>query len=85
MATQIKALHTLNWFYGNICTKKCYNDIEKQRKCHEKMIKMIKGNENFLITHKMFVKIMRQKHKDICDISDELFNRDERGFWQRKL
>ena len=49
------------------------------------MTEMLKGHEGFLIAHKMFVKVIRQKHKDICDISDELFNRSERDFWTRKL
>lgn len=49
------------------------------------MTKMLEGHEDYLITHKMFVKIMRQKYKDICDISDELFNRSEHDFWWRKL
>ncbi len=85
MAKPIKAIHARNWFFGNICTKKCYGNNEKQKSCYDKMAEMIKGHEDYLITHKMFVKVMRQKHKDICDISNELFNRKERDFWRRKL
>ena len=85
MPKPIKAIHARNWFFGNICTKKCYGNNEKQKSCYDKMAEIVKGHEDYLITHKMFVKAMRQKHKDICDISDELFNRDERDFWRRKL
>lgn len=85
MAKPIKAIHARNWFFGNICTKKCYGNNEKQKSCYDKMAEMIAGHEDYLITHKMFVKVMRQKHKNICDISDELFNRNERDFWRRKL
>ena len=85
MSKPIKAIHARNWFYGNICTKKCYDDIEKQKNCYDKMSQMLAGHEDYPITQKMFVKVMRQKHKDICDIPDTLFNRDERDFWQRKL
>ena len=85
MSKPIKAIHARNWFYGNICTKKCYGNNEKQKSCYDKMTKMLEGHEDYLITHKMFVKIMRQKYKDICDISDELFNRSEHDFWWRKL
>ena len=46
---------------------------------------MLKGHESYLITHKMFVKIMRQKHRDICDISNGLFDRNESDFWGREL
>lgn len=84
MSIQIKTAHARNWFRGNICIKKCYNNIEKQKRCYDKMAEMIKGNEDYLITHKMFVKTMRQKHKESCDIPDELFNRDESDFWRRK-
>ncbi|MFH1187236.1 MAG: hypothetical protein V1688_00050 [bacterium] len=85
MAKLIKAIHARNWFFGNICTKKCYGNNEKQKSCYDKMAKMITGYEDYLITHKMFVKVIRQKHKDICDISNELFSRNERDFWRRKL
>ena len=85
MGKPIKAIHARNWFYENICTKKCYSDNAKQKSCFDKMTNMLKGHEDYLITHKMFVKIMRQKHKDICDIPDKLFNRSERDFWSRKL
>jgi len=49
------------------------------------MAEIIKGHEDYLITHKMFVKVMRQKHKDVYDIPDMLFNRNEYDFWRRKL
>jgi hypothetical protein len=85
MSKPIKAIHALRWFYGNICTKKCYGDDEKQRRCYDKMTAVIKDQENYLITCKLFVKVIRQKHRDICDIPDELFNRSERDFWRRAL
>ena len=85
MPRPIKAIHARNWFLGNICTKKCYGNNEKQKSCYDKKAKIITGHEDYLITHKMFVKVMRQKRKDICDISDELFNRHEHYFWKRKL
>ena len=49
------------------------------------MSKMLVGHEDYLITNKMFVKIMQQKHKDICDILNELFNHSEHDFWHRKI
>ncbi|MEK7159485.1 MAG: hypothetical protein AAB575_03375 [Patescibacteria group bacterium] len=85
MSIKIKTAHARNWFYGNICTKKCYADIEKQKHCYDKMAEMIKGNEDYFITHNTFVKTIRQKHKEVCDISDELFNHNESDFWHRKL
>ena len=84
MPQKRKALHVLNWFHGNICVKKCYGKHDKERKRYEMMRKMIEGHEDYLITHKVFIKVVRQKHK-ICDISDELFKRSERDFWTRRL
>jgi len=84
MPKKVKAIHPRNWFYGNICTKKCYYDIDKQRRCYDQMAEIIKGHEDYLITHKAFILVMRRKHK-VCDISDELFSRSEHDFWRRKL
>jgi len=84
MAKPHKALHVLNWFHGNICVKKCHGQYDKERKCNDAMKKMIKGHEDYLITHKMFIRVVREKHK-ICDISEELFRRSEKDFWTRKL
>lgn len=84
MPKRHKAKHVLNWFYGNICVKKCYGDIEKQRSHYEAMKKIIEGNEDYLITHKMFIWVMRNKHK-ICDITEEEFRKSEYDFWWRKL
>jgi len=84
MPQKIKTVHALNWLYGNICTKKCYSDTKKQRRCYETMKKIIEGNENFMITHKLFIQVMRRKH-NVCDVSDEQFYKRERDFWTRKL
>ena len=84
MEKKVKALHALNWFHGNICVKKCYSQFKKERSCYDKMKRMMEGHEDYPITHKMFMRIVREKHK-ICDISEELFSRNERDFWTRKL
>ena len=78
-----KSLHVLNWFYGNICVKKCYGQYKKERNCYDVMRKMIEGNEDYPITHKMFIKVVREKHK-ICDISEELFRHSEGDFYRRQ-
>lgn len=84
MPQKHKTIHVLNWFYGNICTKKCYDDLDKQKRCNDKMKKMIKEYEDYLIYHKTFIDVVREKHK-ICNISEKLFKRSERDFWQREL
>lgn len=84
MPKKHKTLHVLNWFHGNICVKKCYGNLGKEHACYDKMRQIIKGREDYLIFHKTFIRIMREKHK-ICDISDELFRRNEKDFWTREL
>jgi len=84
MFRKIKSIHVRNWFYGNICTKKCSHDIKKQKCCYDQMVEIIKGHEDYLITHKAFIWIICHKHK-VCDISDELFNRSAHDFGWRKL
>jgi hypothetical protein len=80
---KVKALHALNWLYGNICTRKCGGDDDKQKGCYEKMRQIISGHEEFMITHKLFVKTMREKHR-VCGLSDEIFYKRESGFWRHR-
>jgi hypothetical protein len=79
MGTTIKALHALNWYYGNICTRICQQ--EKQREHCEHMRELIRGHEDFLITHKMFVKIMHKKHH-VCSLTDEQLRHRDPNFWK---
>ena len=64
MSHKVKALHALNWVYGNICTRQCPE--QKQREHYDRMREIIRGHENYLITHKMFIKIMREKYHIDC-------------------
>jgi len=48
------------------------------------MVNMISGKENLLVTHKIFIKAVRQKYK-ICDLSESDFNKSERDFWTKKI
>lgn len=82
MKQKVKAKHALNWLHGNICTKKCYDNNDKQRTCYKQMQSVIAGHEDFLITHKMFIQVMRQKYK-VCDLIDADFYRSDPDFWSR--
>lgn len=54
---KVKAIHALNWYYGNICSRKCPED--KQREHYDHMRAIILGHEDFLITHKLLVNVCR--------------------------
>jgi hypothetical protein len=79
MSKPVKALRALNWYYGNICTRKCPQ--EKQREHYERMREIIRGHEDFMITHKMFIKIMHEKHH-VCGLSDSELRRPTYDFWK---
>ena len=78
---KVKALHALNWLHGNICVIKCYEDSDKQRACYERMKAIIADHEEFLITHKLFIDVMRNKHH-VCELSSEKFHKREPNFWR---
>lgn len=53
---------------------------EKQNEHYERMLKIVRGHEEYLITHKMFVKVMHEKH-NVCGLTDEELRRHRRSFW----
>jgi hypothetical protein len=81
MSKKVKTLHALNWFYGNICTRKCYSESEKQKKCYDRMSEIIAGHEDFMITHKLFIWAMRKKHK-VCSLNEAEFRKRNKIFGQ---
>lgn len=60
----------VNWFYGNYCTRKCYEEIGKQKGHWFKLQELAKKLEGIEMTHKEFL-IMIRNDKTICDLSDE--------------
>ena len=84
MPYKAKSQYALNWFYGNICTRKCYKNLEKQKRCHQKMQEIIKGHEDFLIGYKDFIQVIRKKHQ-VCNLDETTFKKPEYNFWHRKL
>ena len=67
-AVKIKSL--VNWFAGNYCARKCYNDTDRQRNHWEKLQKLADKLEGFEMTHKDFLHMLRSD-KVICDLTDE--------------
>ena len=67
-AVKIKSL--VNWFYGNYCTRKCYNNIGRQREHFEKLQKLADNLDGLEMTHKDFLHMLRSD-RVICNLSDE--------------
>jgi len=65
-----KIQHLVNWFYGNYCTRKCYNNIERQREHWNKLQKLAQELESIKMTHKAFLQMIRSD-KTICTLSDD--------------
>ena len=60
----------VNWYYGNYCTRKCYEEIDKQYEHWLKLQELAKRLEGVEMTHQEFLSMMRND-KTICDLSDE--------------
>ena len=65
-----KIQHLVNWFYGNYCTRKCYEEIEKQRKHWDRLQELAKKMDGIEMLHKEFL-LMIRSDKTICSLSDE--------------
>jgi hypothetical protein len=79
MAKKVKAIHALSWYYGNICSRKCPEDRQKEH--YDRMREIIRGHEEYLITHKMFIRVMHEKHH-VCGLTDEELQKPTHNFWR---
>ena len=70
MKKPAKIQHLVNWFYGNYCARKCYDEIGKQREHWDKLQDLAKRMEGAKMTHSEFLNMIRSD-KTICDLSDE--------------
>lgn len=75
---KIKAIEVFDWFYRNICIKKCDYKGIKKLECYEKMRKIITGFEDYPVTHGQFVYSMQVKNK-VCDLADKELKKKEGG------
>ena len=76
-----KVKHLANWFFGNYCTRKCYDEIEKQREHWYKLQELTKRLEGVEMTHSEFLAMIRSD-KTICDLSDEEWKK-RKFSWKR--
>ena len=67
-AVPVKQL--VNWYYGNYCTRKCYNDEKRKEEHTLKLYELAKKLKGTLMTHAQFLELLRSD-KTICDLSDE--------------
>ena len=77
----VKIQTLVNWFYGNYCTRKCYDDLERQQAHYPKLRELAEKMEGIEMTHQEFLSMLRTD-KTICDLSDEEWKK--RKFLWRK-
>lgn len=63
--------HVVNWFAGNICTRRCYEEEREARvgECYSKLRAFADSTEkagNATITHKEFFHMVEDGAIDIC-------------------
>ena len=81
MKQRAKIHHLVNWFFGNYCTRKCYEENEKSYQHWLKLQEIAKRLEGVEMTHKEFL-VMIRSDRTICDLSDEEW-RKRKFSWRR--
>ncbi|MBI3034938.1 hypothetical protein HYY71_01315 [Candidatus Woesearchaeota archaeon] len=81
MENLVKIQTAANWFFGNYCTRKCYDEIGKQREHWDKLQELAKRLEGVEMTHSEFLNMLRND-KTICDLSDEEW-KNRKWSWKR--
>lgn len=56
----------VNWYWGNFCTRKCFNKEARLGECHEKFQLFVSHNKDLMITHKDFKDLSDKGHIMIC-------------------
>lgn len=70
MKNPAKIQHLVNWFFGNYCARKCYEEDEKRYEHWLNLQELAKKMEGTEMTHEMFLSMMRSD-KTICNLNDE--------------
>ena len=58
----------VNWYYGNFCTRKCFNKEERLMDCHKKFQLLVNQNKGLMITHKEFKDLLDSDDIKICKL-----------------
>lgn len=59
----------VHWYYGNFCTRKCFNHEERMFECQRKLEEFIKKNKSLKMTHKEFKDMIDNDEIKICKLS----------------
>ena len=59
----------VNWYYGNFCTRKCFNKEDRIFDCFNKLELLNSKNKELMITHKEFKELIDTDNLKICVLS----------------
>ena len=63
---QYHVQRVVNWYYGNFCTRKCFNKEERLKDCQEKLQQFADADKGMMITHKLFKDLIDSGDLKIC-------------------
>lgn len=71
MASTIKypIQRIVNWYFGNFCTRKCFNKENRLMDCSKKLQLFSNQNKGLIITHKEFKDLLDDNHIKICKLN----------------
>jgi hypothetical protein len=71
----------VNWYFGNFCSRKCFNKDGRLRECYEKLQKFAELNKNLTMTCRQFKAMFDAGHIKICMLKHD-FRRKTVGWYQ---
>ncbi len=77
----VKIQTAVNWFFGNCCARKCYDENEKRYEHWLKLQELAKRMEGVEMAHSEFLSMIRND-KTICNLSDEEWKK-RKFSWKR--
>lgn len=77
----------VNWYYGNFCTRKCFNKEERLLDCYDKFKFFVDCNKGLMITHKEFKDLIDSDNLKVCMLKPNFRKRtvgwDQFEMWLR--
>ena len=59
----------VNWYFGNYCSRKCFDDLDRLVDHRDKLQEFAKKNPKLKMTHREFLELFNN-HMKICTLDD---------------
>lgn len=59
----------INWYFGNFCTRKCFNMDDRLYSCYKKFEILKNQNKGLMMTHKEFKDLIDSRDIKICKLN----------------